>query len=133
MSSPTSCLLFCPPSNHISWPLSLSPAPRLAAPHMCLAHLAFHPAVQDRLTKFPTIAELECGNLAFGDVTVQSIRGDPQILRRLPHIHHFTRFIHEERYPSARTRPISNRLGAPQPTLRNCGGAPLPSVMTSRD
>src|SRR5215471_18623583 len=77
ISSPTNCLLFFPPS-HISRPLSLSP--RLAAPHMCLAHLAFHPAIQDRLAKFPAVAQLECRNLAFRDVAIQRVRRDPQIL-----------------------------------------------------
>src|SRR5438874_11499862 len=30
----------------------------------------------------------------FRDVTVERIWGDPQILRRLPHIHYFARFHH---------------------------------------
>src|SRR2546425_876399 len=80
---------------------------RLTAPRGRLAHLAFHPAVQDRFTQFPTVAEFECGNFAFSDVTVQGIRRDAQILRRLPHIHHFTRFAHEERHPGIRRHLLS--------------------------
>ena len=66
---------------------------------MRLADFAFHPAIQDGFPQFPTIAQLKCGNLAFGDVTIQGIRGDSQILRRLSHVHHFTRFIHGKHYP----------------------------------
>src|SRR5580704_7175022 len=102
MSSPTSCLDFLPIPN-MSRPLSSYPVGKLSAPRMRLAHFAFHPAVQNRLTQFPTITKFECGNFAFRDVTVQGIRGDSQILRRLSDIHHFTRFIHEERHPGART------------------------------
>ena len=72
---------------------------------MHLAHLAFHPAVEDRLPKFPTISEFERGYFALGDVTVQGIRGYSQILRRLSYVHHFARFTHEERHPGARTAP----------------------------
>src|SRR6202047_1551372 len=108
MSNPTNCLLF-PPNNDITRPLSPTLA-RLPAP-LHLAHLAFHPAIQDGLPKFPAIAEFECGNLAFSNVTVQRIRGDSQILRRLPHVHHFARFTHEAPDPwrtkthAAETRP----------------------------
>src|SRR3984893_18029233 len=98
MSSPTNCLLL-PPNNDISRPLSRAPA-KLPAP-LHLAHLAFHPAIQDGFPKFPTIAEFKCGNFAFGDVTIQRIRRDSQILRRLPHIHHFARFAHEATLPLA--------------------------------
>src|SRR6267143_7103951 len=102
MSSPTNCRLF-PPNKLILRPLFLRTFPVtravLPAPRGRLAHFTFHPAVQDRFTKFPTVAEFKSGNFAFSDVTVQGIRGDAQILRRLPHIHHFTRFAHEERHP----------------------------------
>src|SRR5580698_1537183 len=104
MSSPPSCLFF-PPNNAMfaaSFPFASLDLP---APYVRLAHLAFHPAVQDRLAQFPAIAELECGNLAFGDVTVERIRANPQILRRLPHIHDFARFIHEDRNPCAHHTP----------------------------
>src|ERR1700676_1482294 len=126
MSSPTSCLDFLPIPN-MSRPLSPFPhvsasfgfsLGKLSAPRMRLAHFAFHPAVQDRLTQFPTITKFECGNFAVRDVTVQGIRGDPQILRRLSHIHHFTRFIHDERHPGARTH--ANPLLPRAPLLR-CG------------
>src|SRR4029077_16488586 len=86
MSNPTNCLLL-PPNNDITRPLSPTPQDLPAPLH--LTHLALHPAVQDGLPKFPTIAEFKCRNLAFGDVTVQRVRGDTQILRRLPHVHHF--------------------------------------------
>src|SRR6202000_3570343 len=112
MSSPTSCLFF-PPNNAIfaaSFPFASLDLP---APYVRLAHLAFHPAVQDCLSQFPAIAQLECGNLAFGDVTVERIRADPQILRRLPHIHHFSRFIHEDRYPGAQDTPTQTCLPTP--------------------
>src|SRR5258707_3236871 len=65
-----------------------------------LAHLAFHPSIQDGLSQFPTVTKFECRNFAFRDVTVQGIRAYPQILRGLPHVHHFTRFIHEEHHSS---------------------------------
>src|ERR1700704_441687 len=68
---------------------------------MHLVHLAFHPTVEDRLPKFPTISKFERGYFALGDVTVQGIRGDAQILRRLSYVHHFARFTHEERHPGA--------------------------------
>src|ERR1700676_528362 len=112
MSSPTNCLLF-PPNNDITRPLSPTLA-KLPAP-LHLAHLAFHPAIQDGLPKFPTIAEFECGNLAFSDVTVQRIRGDSQILRRLPHVHHFARFTHEEHDPwrTEDTRRLTDRWCTP--------------------
>src|SRR6202166_5038830 len=104
ISSPTNCLPFRPPSANISRPLSPSLLnPELPAPRVRLAHLPLHPAVQNRFTKFPTVAELECRNFAFSDVTVQRIRRDPQILRRLPYVHHFSRFIHEESHPAIRT------------------------------
>src|SRR6266404_2381749 len=123
MSSPTNCLLF-PPNNDITRPLSPTPA-KLPAP-LHLAHLAFHPAIQDGFPKFPTIAEFECGNLAFSDVAVQRIRGDSQILRRLPHIHHFARFTHENTTPGALdTRRQNPTAGAPQLTLPNLGARPV--------
>src|SRR5215472_9883057 len=100
MSSPTNCLDFLPIPS-IFRPLSPRLAAKLAAPRVRLAHFAFHPTVEDRLPKFPTVAELERRNFAFRDVTVQGIRGDAQILRRLSYIHHFARFIHEERHPGA--------------------------------
>src|SRR5882762_1141807 len=100
MSSPTSCRLFFPIPNISRPPLPVSRA-RLPAPRSRLAHLSFHPAVQDRFAQFPTVAEFKRGNLALGDVTVQGIRGDTQILRRLPHIHHFARFAHENDTPAS--------------------------------
>src|SRR5690348_5853018 len=101
MSSPTSCRLFFPIPS-ISRPLFLPAScfrAKLPASRCGLAHFPFHPAVQYRFTQFPTVAEFKRGNFAFRDVTVQGIRGDSQILRRLPHIHHFARFAHEERHP----------------------------------
>src|SRR5215475_14889993 len=122
MSSPTSCLLF--PPNNIVQPLYAfllpnrrkisSTARRLATLRVDLTHLAFHPAVQDGFAQLPPIAELERGYLAFGDVAVQGVRADAQILRRLPHIHHFTRFTHEERYSSDR---MHARTKCPLPAL----------------
>src|SRR6202022_4663500 len=105
ISSPTNCLPFRPPSANISRPLSPSLASKseLPAPRVRLAHLPLHPAVQNRFAKFPSIAEFECRYFAFSDVTVQRIRRDPQILRRLPYVHHFSRFIHEESHPVIRT------------------------------
>src|SRR6202163_2584367 len=108
ISSPTSCLPFRPPSENISRPLSRVPCnSELPAPRVRLAHLPLHPAVQNRFTKFPAVAQLECRYFAFGDVTVQRIRRDPQILRRLPYVHHFSRFIHEESHPVIRTNTRS--------------------------
>src|SRR5277367_5717739 len=93
MSRPTSCLFFFPPSNHISRPLSRN----LAAPCYHLAHLAFHPPIQDRLSKFPTITQFKRRYFALCDVPIQGIGADPKILRRLSYVHHFARFAHEER------------------------------------
>src|SRR5215470_19078070 len=107
MSSPTSCLPF-PPSNAILQPLyfqQILPIRTLTATSSYLAHFAFHPTVEDRLPKFPTISEFERGYFAFRDVTVQGIRGNPQILRRLSYVHHFARFTHEERHPGAEQTP----------------------------
>src|SRR5215813_5986729 len=59
-----------------------------------LAHLAFHPPVQNRLAKFPAITQFERRDFTFGDIAVERVRADSQILRRLPHIHHFARFAH---------------------------------------
>src|SRR6201987_6046002 len=105
MSRPTNCLLLFPPNNDIWQPLlfrcsvaTACPAHQLTSSGVRLAHLAFHPPIQDGLSEFPTVTEFERRNFAFRDVTVQGIRADPQILRRLPHVHHFTRFIHEERH-----------------------------------
>src|SRR4030081_402672 len=102
ISSPTNCLPFRPPSANISRPLSPSLASKseLPAPRVRLAHLPLHPAVQNRFTKFPSVAQLERRYFAFSDVTVQRIRRDPQILRRLSDVHHFSRFIHEESHPA---------------------------------
>src|SRR2546430_11164767 len=112
MSSPTSCLLF-PPNSPITWPLSRNPG-ELPAPHMRLANLALHPTIQDGLPQLPSIAQLECGNFAFSDVTIQCIRGNSQILRRLPHVHHFARFAHRKHYPwRFSTHPNPTALGAP--------------------
>src|SRR5438445_6971977 len=103
ISSPTSCLLFFRRITSRS-PFVLRPAETFKPLHQLtsfcvhLAHLTFHPSIQNGLTQFPTVAKFECRNLAFRDVTVQGVRADPQILRRLSHIHHFTRFIHEERH-----------------------------------
>ncbi len=68
-----------------------------------LTHLPFHPPVQDRLPQFPTIPQLECGYFALCDVPVQRVWADSQILGSLPHVHHFTRFAHEERHPVCKT------------------------------
>src|ERR1700756_1773049 len=130
MSSPTNCLLF-PPNNDITRPLSPTPA-KLAAP-LHLTHLAFHPAVQDGFPKFPTVAKLECGNLAFSDVTVQRIRGDSQILRRLPHIHHFARFTHEEHDPwRTEDTPIPPDHWCTPVDAAEPWGTPRDKVMTPR-
>jgi hypothetical protein len=99
---------------------------------MRLAHFAFHPAVQNRLTQFPTITKFECGNFALRDVTVQGIRGDPQILRRLSHIHHFTRFIHEERHSGARTDANPTTAKGTLNALRIFRDAARASFMTFR-
>src|ERR1043166_243762 len=103
MSNPTSCLFF-PPNNDILQPLYsfrlqtcklFSRTRQLTAPGVNLTHLAFHPAIQNGLAELPAIAKLESGNLAFSDIAVERVRADAQILRRLPHIHHFARFAHD--------------------------------------
>src|SRR5580698_2679791 len=116
MSSPPSCLFF-PPNNAMfaaSFPFASLDLP---APYVRLAHLAFHPAVQDRLAQFPAIAQLECGNLAFGDVTVERIRADPRYFDAcrtfITSRDLFTRIA----TPAPITRPIQP-FGAPLPTLR---------------
>ena len=100
---------------------------------MRLADLAFHPAIQDGLPKFPTIAEFECGNFAFRDVTVQRVRGDSQILRRLPHVHHFARFTHEELDPwrTEDTRHSTDHWCTPVDAAEPWG-TPRDKVMTPR-
>src|ERR1700739_1289868 len=127
ISSPTNCLLLFPPNNDIWQPL-YSFALLLLLPPSCvrLAHLAFHPAIQDGLSEFPAVTEFERRNFAFSDVTVQGIRADPQILRRLPHIHHFTRFIHEVHH--SRDTHTPERL-LPDATLRT---APCVTESASR-
>src|SRR5207247_2398939 len=78
---PTSALFS--ESKHFTAPfLTGVPAPRarLTASRGRLAHFPLHPAVQDRFTQFPTVAEFKRGNFAFRDVTVQRIRRDAQIL-----------------------------------------------------
>src|SRR5215475_2253909 len=108
MSNPTSCLLF-PPNNDILQPLysfllQTARNPRalllqqslLTTLGVHLAHLAFHPAVQNRLAQLPAVTQLERWNFAFGDVAIERVRADAQILRRLPHIHHFARFAHDK-------------------------------------
>src|SRR5262249_61639411 len=83
------------PSASISSPRSLSTW-CLAPLSVHLAHLAFHPAVQNGLAQLPPVAQFEGRDFTLGDVTVERIRANPQILRRLPHIHHFARFAHDE-------------------------------------
>src|SRR5882724_8441156 len=102
----------------------------LPPPRGRLTHLPFHPAVQDRFTQFPTVAEFKRGNFAFRDVTVQGIRGDAQILGRLPHIHHFARFAHEERHPGIRTHSKSRPFCSSPTALRTPGEAARGSFMT---
>src|SRR5215472_5675086 len=69
ISSPTNCLLFRPPNNHMfAASLFLCPSAwQLPPSGGRLTHLAFHPAVQDGLAQFPTVSQLKCGNFAFGN------------------------------------------------------------------
>src|SRR5271166_6899051 len=78
-----------------------------------LTHLTFHPPVQDRLSQFPTIAQLKRWYFTLRDVPVQRIWADSQVLGSLPHIHNFTRFAHEERHPVSLKRPACSSVGAP--------------------
>ena len=121
-------------SQHIAAPF-LASVPvahaSLTAPCRRLAHLAFHPAVQDRFTQFPTISKFECGNFALRDVTVQGIRGDAQILRRLSYVHHFARFTHEERHPGIQLQACNHdRLLHPTCAADFQRGAARGSFMT---
>src|SRR5689334_9044426 len=109
MSRPTICLLFFPPNSPIAASLLtvvLATRAGLPASPDRLAHFPFHPAVQDRFPQFPAVAKLKCGYLAFRNVTVQRIRGDTQILRRLSYVHYFARFHHSGTPP----RHSSTRL-----------------------
>jgi hypothetical protein len=51
-------------------------------------------------------------------------------LRRLPHIHHFTRFAHEERHPGIRMHLISRPLAAPRLRCELSGDAARGNFMT---
>src|SRR5258708_2135400 len=86
ISNPTSCLLFFPPNN-ILQPLysfallTCRTVNRFLTPSSVhLAHLAFHPPVENRLTQFPSISKFERRYFALSDVTVQGVRADTQIL-----------------------------------------------------
>src|SRR6266481_1663650 len=139
ISSPTNCLLLFPPNNDIWQPLySFALLLQLTSPCLHLAHLALHPTVQDGLSEFPTVTEFERRNFAFRDVTVQGIRAYPQILRRLPHVHHFTRFIHKERRSSdtSHAREICVRRNSSTCTVSYrecvpCQRYPIPKVYGS--
>src|SRR5207237_8370211 len=68
--------------------------PGLPASPDCEGHLSLHPAVQDGLPQLPAIAKLKRRYLPLRDVTVERIRGDTQVLRRLPYVHEFAGFNH---------------------------------------
>ena len=123
MSGPTICLLFFPPNSPIAAPLLqlfLQPARSSASPGR-LAHLPFHPAVQNRFPQFPAVAKFKRGYFAFRNVAVQRIRADTQILRRLSHVHYFARFHHSGTPPRhsntrqqvtiVQVRPIALQIG----------------------
>src|SRR5207244_12921455 len=73
--------------------------PGLPASPDCEGHLSLHPAVQDGLPQLPAIAKLKRRYLPLRDVTVERIRGDTQVLRRLPYVHDFARFNHSGKPP----------------------------------
>src|ERR1700674_1177435 len=78
MSRPTSCSCLLPPNISpapfatFNLPKTLLVAvwalPLLSSSRPCLAHLAFHPAIQNRFPQLPTIPQLESRNHSFAHV-----------------------------------------------------------------
>src|SRR6185437_8609806 len=84
----------CPPLRG-----SLSGRLRFPALQFRLAGLLFHPLVQLRFLKAPTVPQLESRNLLLVDVLVERVRTYAQVLRRLANIHNFARICHSYLVP----------------------------------
>src|SRR5256714_2369077 len=78
---------------------SLSGRLRFPALQFRLTGLLFHPLVELRFLKAPTVPQFESRNLLLVDVLVERVRTYAQVLRRLANVHNFARICHSCAFP----------------------------------
>src|SRR5713226_1061382 len=65
-----------------------------------LAHHPLHPAIQNGLLQLPAVPQFERGHLPFGNVAIEGVGRDAQILGGLTKAHDLARLNHWQRCPS---------------------------------